>query len=125
MKITTVTYQKTYSIGPYLTERIGFEAQPEGNPGDAPMDMLTMLEELADEWHKKAHPHLQQEPELTRFPPQLGVVAEIQTERTDPNDTLALIQNAPTLEVLTTFKLLVGKDTDLYNAYCKRIKELA
>lgn len=56
MKITKVFYQKTYSIGPYLTDRVGFEAEPEGNPGDAPMDMLSMLHDLADEWHKAQYP---------------------------------------------------------------------
>lgn len=76
MTIKTVTYQKTYSIGPYLTEKIGFEATPDEIYGDDPLGMLSMLEERADEWHKKAHPHLYQEPREDFF-----IAAGIPTEK--------------------------------------------
>lgn len=59
MKITKVTYQKTYSIGPYLTDRVGIEADPEGD--ETPADVLDNLRAKADEWHKAEHPHLYQD----------------------------------------------------------------
>lgn len=70
MKIEKITYQKTYSIGPYLTDRVGFEATPsepwlEENGKlhlDTTDEILSNLEKIADEWHRKAHPHLYQEP---------------------------------------------------------------
>jgi hypothetical protein len=55
MKIEKVTYQKTYSIGPYLTDRVGFEASHDGNDAK---EVLSTLEAIADAWHKEAHPHL-------------------------------------------------------------------
>lgn len=59
MNIEKVTYQKTYSIGPYLTDRVGFEASI---PNDMPTNFaLSTLEQMADAWHKEAHPHLYQE----------------------------------------------------------------
>src|ERR1700743_2881012 len=66
MRITKVTYQKTYSIGPYLTDRVGFEADLDGNNGvdlfpETPESALSQLKELADKWHKKSNPHLYQE----------------------------------------------------------------
>jgi predicted RNase H-like HicB family nuclease len=66
MKITKVTYQKTYSIGPYLTDRVGFEAELDGNDGvnlfpETPESALSQLKELADKWHKESNPHLYQE----------------------------------------------------------------
>jgi len=69
MKIEKVTYQKTYSIGPYLTDRVGFEAsldEPRREQDGSytiftPEGALSELEKIADEWHKKSHPHLYQE----------------------------------------------------------------
>lgn len=59
MKIEKVTYQKTYSIGPYLTDRVGFEASLDGH--ESCKEALSQLEAAADEWHKKEHPHLHQQ----------------------------------------------------------------
>jgi hypothetical protein len=65
-------------------------------------------------------PHLKTE--ITYGP---APVIEIQTEKVNPNDTLSLIQNAPNLDVLKTFKLIASGAGPFYNAYCKRIKELS
>ena len=59
MKIEKVTYQKTYSIGPYLTDRIGLEASVD--EGESAADVLDNLRGKADEWHKSEHPHLYQD----------------------------------------------------------------
>ena len=59
MKITKVSYQKTYSIGPYLTDRIGFEADLDGH--ESCSEAILQLRDEADKVHKKANPHLYQE----------------------------------------------------------------
>ena len=128
MKITTVSLSRTIPTGAYMNDKIGLEATLED--GEPYQSALNQLNSLITEWHKKANPHLYQEskpPEnSTLITPKDGSPQYyIQTERTDPNDTLTLIQNAPTLEVLTTFKLLAGKDKDLYSAYCQRLKYLS
>jgi|ERR1700677_536675 len=100
-------------------------------PGKTLEDALDELDDRLNAWHRKKYPHLYQEskqPETVRSftPQQTGPsVMEIQTERSDPNDTMALIQNAPSMEVLTTFKLLAENDKDLYAAYCHRLKQLS
>ena len=68
MKIEKVTYQKTYSIGPYLTDRVGFEAsldEPKREEDGSftvftPEGALSELEKMADAWHRKNHSHLYQ-----------------------------------------------------------------
>lgn len=140
MKITKVSYQKTYSIGPYLTDRVGFEAEPEGIPGDSPMEILSWLQEIADEWHKKSHPHIYQDtinnisqrdanysppPSTTTFTSNAPIIIEYEKE--PDTDYLSLIQSAATLESLKEYKLIAGQpgNEELYKAYCNRVKQLA
>ena len=138
MKITKVSYQKTYSIGPYLTDRVGFEADLGDN--ESCTEALAQLRKEADDWHIKTNPHSYQESESMRgqiiretikgaaqssLP--IGPPAPMQIEKDNPEDILDLIQNAPSLEVLKTFKVLASSDPSkvLYNAYNKRLKELS
>lgn len=55
MKIEKVSYQKAYIIGPYLQEKVGFEASIDG---DSPEEVLSKLRKMADDWHKENNPHL-------------------------------------------------------------------
>jgi hypothetical protein len=48
-----------------------------------------------------------------------------QIQKDDPSDTLSLIQNAPDMTALASFKLPAGKNPDLYKAYCERLKYLS
>lgn len=58
MKIEKVSYQKAYIIGPYLQEKVGFEASYNPNEETAE-DVLSKLRKMADEWHKENNPHLE------------------------------------------------------------------
>jgi len=68
MNITSVNYNRTYAIGPFLNEKIGVEATIE--PGDNPIEVLKSLKELADNFNKVANPHLEQAqpPEPEKLP---------------------------------------------------------
>lgn len=66
MKIEKVTYQKTYSIGPYLTDRVGFEASINEDE-ETPEAALSQLQEVADEWHKGVYPHLYQQEGIKEY----------------------------------------------------------
>lgn len=142
MKITKVSYQKTYSIGPYLTDRVGFEAEPSNDwvredgklEWETPEIILSRLENLADEWHKKEHPHLYQQevkgfgdlPENQKTKVTFGPPPTIEYEKEPAPNYLTLIQEAPDLDALKSFKVIASSDPtkELYNAYNKRLKEL-
>lgn len=131
MKIEKVTYQKTYSIGPYLTDKIGLEASVD--EGESAADVLDNLRAAADEWHKSEHPHLYQDDYGISNPPtgsisytkESIVSPVVQIEfRNGQQDTLDGIKSATTLEELSTFKKLSGNNKELYEAYNQRLKEL-
>lgn len=129
MKIDKISYQKTYSIGPYLTDRIGLEASLEGHESCG--EALLQLKAEADKAHKELNPHLYQESAHMPLPSPLfrtspgPSVMEIQTEKTDKSRTYTMcIQEAATLEELKEFKLLASNDKELYSAYNQRLKEL-
>lgn len=132
MKIEKVSYQKTYSIGPYLTDRVGFEASIDM---DDEYKALSILEGIADSWHKLAHPHLYKDecPIPITSAEQARQIASsgmrhpnvIVVEKEDkPLATLASIRSADTIEELSSFKLLASKEQQLMQAYMNRLKEL-
>lgn len=135
MKIEKVSISRTIPTGAYMNDKISMEASL--HPGESHETVLDNLSHLINDWHKKANPHLYQTEEDARFnhmtsgqiqPTKVTFTPtpeiNIQHKTIDPEDTLALIQNAPSLEVLTTFKLLAGKDKVWYSAYNQRVKEL-
>ena len=118
MKIEKVTYQKTYSIGPYLTDRVGFEASTGNdwvkidgvNVWETPEIALSNLEKIADEWHRKAHPHIYQDnsqlgtdnfkytPTENIIPGQLPIISK------DHEKMEIAIDNCATIEDLKAWK---------------------
>src|SRR5574337_1879432 len=54
MKIDRVRYDKKFSIGPYLTDSVGIEAQVDAD--ETPELVLTTLKSIVEEWHKELHP---------------------------------------------------------------------
>lgn len=54
-----VFYQRTYSIAPYLTERIGFEIEAPDDCQDPAAEVAT-LKELCDKAHKELNPNLEE-----------------------------------------------------------------
>lgn len=54
MKIDRVRYDKKFSIGPYLTDSVGIEAQVDAD--ETPELVLTTLKAIVEEWHKELHP---------------------------------------------------------------------
>src|SRR5665213_2338493 len=56
MKIEKISYQKTFSIGPYLTDKVGIEASVDA--GETPELVLTTLKAIAEEWHTASNKSL-------------------------------------------------------------------
>jgi hypothetical protein len=143
MKITKVSYQKTYSIGPYLTDRVGFEAEITQNPipaeGVIEIEteglVLSRLEKIADDWHKKQHPHLYQESKPDDYgftQPPIGpilytkesIVPTPQVIDYKQKETLEIsIDNATSLEQLAEIKEACGK-AGLISQYMAKLNQL-
>lgn len=133
MKIEKVTFQTTYNIGPFLNVKVGFEAIPEGNPGDAPYDMLTMLKEMADEWHRKEYPHLYQDGVNAvsvwdanyKPPPSTLTTTSSSVIDYKAKEQLEIaIDNATTLEELAPLKEAIWK-AGLTTQYMNKVKQLS
>lgn len=60
MKIERITYQKAFITGPFLQEKIGFEAEIDEHIQSV-HDALMQLKSMAEGFHKEANPHLYQE----------------------------------------------------------------
>lgn len=136
MKITKVTYQKTYSIGPYLTDRVGFEAdlsedwaRVEGElKWETPEMVLSNLRKMADEWHKKENQHLYEErivpttkDSFFHEPTSPSPIINIQHEKIQ-----IAIENAKTLDELKDIKTVHPLlPVPLMEVYNKRLKELS
>lgn len=56
MKTDKVTYQTTFPVAPFLNDKIGFEITLE--EGDTEEDALTYAKKKAEDWHRKANPHI-------------------------------------------------------------------
>lgn len=57
MKITTVTYQKAFNIGPFLQEKVGIEIQiDDTETAESALDLAKMI---VESWHKANNPHLE------------------------------------------------------------------
>jgi hypothetical protein len=130
MKITTVSLSRTIPTGAYENLKVGMEADLES--GESEFDALNKLSHLINDWYGKQYREgipdkllVGQGSTKVFSEPPYSPPPVIQTEKTDPTDTLTLIQNAPDMTALSSFKLLASNNPDLYKAYCSRIKSLA
>lgn len=124
MKITKITYQKAFITGPFLQERIGFEAEVIEEIQSVP-DALAQLKGMAEDFHKQSNPHLYQESKTAE-----GVIAEFTRQSlgipviSKESERLEIqIDNAQTLEDLSTIKEACGK-AGLVSEYMKKLNEL-
>lgn len=133
MKITKVSYNKTFATGPYLNEKIGIEIEVDS--GEEAEEAFRVAVVTVGMWHKSANPHLYQEskteeptytvagrPPIVYQPPP----PVIEYEKEPPTDYLSLIQSAPTFLTLKQFKVIAGSpgNEELYKAYNDRVKIL-
>lgn len=117
-----VFYQRTYSIAPYLTERIGFEVDteidslmPDGKKID-PTTAVQSLKELCDKAHKELNPNLEEMKGTHVVPVQ---------EKETKIGMIEAINDCTTLDVLKTFSLLSKSNPENKAAYDKKYLELS
>jgi hypothetical protein len=124
MKVTKVSYDQLFPTGSYLNARIGFEA--EISEDESPTDVISVLRNIAEEFHKAHYPHFYQNNQPFYIPQQ---PSEIQVERFDLEaiiDRLKIrIEEASTIEELKSYQIQVATyPVQLTPIYNKKMKEL-
>jgi hypothetical protein len=117
MNIISVNYNRTYSIGPFLNEKIGVEATIE--EGDNPIEVLKSLKELADSFNKIANPHLEESQ-----PPEPIVLPIAQIEKPIGKSMVEQIMSCDSMKVLESYKLLVKNNDEWKAAYDSKYNQL-
>jgi hypothetical protein len=125
MKPRTVTYQRAFVVGPYLQERIGFEAQVDDH--EEPEAVLEELKEMAKKFHLTSNPQLYptgKENLIQSF----NEIPEIQKEPKEKaiDGWVNTIQSITTLRGLENLRPMVEKENNprLLEAFENKLKSL-
>jgi hypothetical protein len=122
MKIIKVTYQKSFVIGPYLQERVGFEAEIDGTC-ESEKDALSALKKISEEWHIANNPQVHSDPNTFT---DHSVIPSIQVKPEDREigitaETLLSCNDIPTID---SYRLLIRDQPLLQDVYNKRREEI-
>ena len=112
MRITEITYHRTFKLGNFNSERIGVKVDI--NEGESASEALETAKQLVEETHKNNYPNL---------------VLEHQIEQTLSKEEITqsnikAIMSANTIAELETYKLMKSQSKDCFHAYNVREKEL-
>jgi len=115
--ISTVSYQKTFNLGMYQSERIHVELTL--NEGENATEALDTARNLVEEYHRKTTPVEPYEMMCTK-------VVDIQKDKplSTRDAVINGIQTCTEVKVLESYKLLCGVDTELKHIYETKLKEL-
>ena len=131
MKITTIKYGKTYSLGNFCSERIDLEASIDADTEDV-YECLEKLKDTCDTYHKSNNPKLYTETPIHNNS-QWEVNTNTQeqppsTPKTQPHSTIEAINTCTNLKELQDFQLLVknmsNKYPEIKEAYQNKLKQL-
>lgn len=128
MKITTVSYGRTYPLGNYASERIDLEADVEIL--DDTQEVVNRLKFMCDEIHKKNNPHLYQEqtPIVSNqqiFTATAPIEIKQQEEKISPEQALKeQIDSANDLKGLEWLKPILKKFPQLETYYNEKHSQL-
>lgn len=120
MKITTVTYSRTYPTGLYANEKIGMEATVD--EGDDVGVVLSILKANCDEINKKNNPQLYTEtivtPTITQEPEEKLTPEEME------KNTIDGINRCTTIKELKDWELIAKSKWNTRSAYMQKLKQL-
>lgn len=128
MKITTVSYTKTFNLGNYCSEKVGVEV--EINEGDNVEHGLDAAKKLVEDFHRKNNPQLyeniiQEVPIMQELKSRLNIGAQQEEQFVTKDDSfLFCINNATSLKELSIYKPTADKNQSLKLAYLAKEKEL-
>lgn len=111
MRITEITYHRTFNLGNFNSERIGVKVDI--NEGESASEALETAKQLVEETHKNNYPNLVLEPQIEQTLSKEEIKAA----------NIKAIMDSKTLDELATYKLLKS-DKDIFHAYNVREKEL-
>jgi hypothetical protein len=112
MKITDITYHRTFNLGNFNSERIGVKVDI--NEGESANEALELAKQLVEETHKSNYPNL-----VVETP-----IEQTLTKEEIKQANIDAIMNSKTISELETYKLLKGTDKDIFNAYNLKLKQL-
>jgi hypothetical protein len=125
-----ITYQRAYSIGPFLQEKIGFER--ELLEGEDTLTAIAHLKSLCDQAHQQLNPGLPKEVNVSWTQPldeNITVIPTQQVEKTDRQQCiegiLADIDKAHDIKQLEIWKHMPALYPEVRESYNKRLKELS
>lgn len=121
MKLTGISYQKTFNLGNYCSEKIGFDAELE--TGDDPKLELIKLRAMAEQQHKETNPQLfnGSMPSYNEAMP----ITQIEKNISPSEKMIREINTCKDVIVLETYKFLVKGKPELQTAYDDKLKTLS
>jgi hypothetical protein len=132
-KTMKITYQRAYSIGPFLQEKIGFEVDVDFNfliEDDKVQLTLLQLKNRCDKAHKELNPGLYitntQTGEVSTGYDQPQPIPEVQIEKPAASieSTITDIQNCKDLAELDTYRLVAALDPKVKEVYDEKYLQL-
>jgi hypothetical protein len=129
MKIDRISYQKTFNIGSYQSERIGVEI--ELNEGEDAKEALSTAKALVHEFYMEGVPTIPF-PETHSIVADNAVVPIVDIKADEPPPTKLTkeeqqkkyLTDCTTIEELNTFKLLVKNNPHLQETFDNHYKKL-
>lgn len=112
MKMSEITYNRTFNLGNFNSERIGVRI--EINEGESVAQALEAAKQLVEETHKNNYPNLVVEP----------IIEQTQSKEEMVANTVQAIISTKTIKELEEFKLLKGSSKDIFHAYNVKEKQL-
>ncbi len=129
MRAKTISYQKSFVIGPYLQEKIGVEV--EISETDSPTEVFLNAKTQVEEWHRSTNPGLYMTNAITGEVV-YGTGAEPRTPaplinepRTTVDYLISDVNSCDSLKVLETYKFIAKSNPAIQEAYDKKLKELS
>lgn len=132
MTITKIKYERQFPIGPYLQERIGFEAELGSVPlptpvegmfpvrNETPEEAIAQLRQLCENIHKEKYPHLY----IDNQPITIEQVPDVQVGKPVVGDIFDQMASCTEIKVLESYKLMVKGFPDRQAAYDLKMDEL-
>ena len=115
MNISLVSYQKTYNLGMYQSEKIGVELTL--NEGEDAKEALDTARLLVEEYHRENNKELEEmrgvQERIINQPPTTGIQAII-------ND----IGTCKDIKVLESYRLIVKNNPELQETYNHKLNQL-
>ena len=124
MHISTISYQKTYNLGNYSSEKIGVEISI--NAGEDSMEALRTAKQLCDEYHKETTTSLPPENTITNVEEILPEIQQpkLSAKQRQEQTLIDSINSCTDVKVLESYRLIAKSKPKLQTSYDNKLKQL-